>query len=249
MWGHIYNCTRPRNTAKEDLMKKGPICVIEDEEDIREILMLQLNREGYATLSAETGEEGIQVVREHKPELVLLDLMLPGLDGLDVCRTLRENKDTKDIPIIMITARGEESDIITGLEMGADDYVTKPFSPRVVLSRMKAVLRRGSRNAADPSGKIDYGPIHIDPARHVVTLEGKPLDLTATEFKLLEFLVNRPGWVFTRQQIVDNVRGEDYAVTERSVDVQVVGLRKKLGDAAEYIETVRGVGYRARELT
>lgn len=229
-------------------MKKGPVCVIEDEEDIREILTLQLTREGYDTLTAESGEEGIQLVREQKPDLVLLDLMLPGVDGLDVCRTLKEGKDTKDIPIIMITARGEEADIITGLEMGADDYVTKPFSPRVVLSRMKAVLRRGSRHAPDPSGKIDYGPIHIDPARHIVMLEDKPLDLTATEFKLLEFLATRPGWVFTRQQIVDNVRGEDYAVTERSVDVQVVGLRKKLGEAAEVIETVRGVGYRAREL-
>jgi two-component system phosphate regulon response regulator PhoB len=229
-------------------MKKGPICVIEDEEDIREILTLQLTREGYPTLSAESGEEGIKLVREQKPDLVVLDLMLPGVDGLDVCRTLKEGKDTKDIPIIMVTARGEEADIITGLEMGADDYITKPFSPRVVLSRIKAVLRRGSRHAADPSGKIDYGPIHIDPARHIVTLEDKPLDLTATEFKLLEFLATRPGWVFTRQQIVDNVRGEDYAVTERSVDVQVVGLRKKLGEAAEVIETVRGVGYRAREL-
>jgi len=187
-------------------------------------------------------------VREQKPQLVLLDLMLPGVDGLDVCRTLRQGKDTKDIPIIMITARGEEADIVTGLEMGADDYITKPFSPRVVLSRMKAVLRRGSRNMADPEGAFTYGPIHIDPARHIITLEDRPIDLTATEFKLLEFLSGRPGWVFTRQQIVDNVRGEDYAVTERSVDVQVVGLRKKLGDAAELIETVRGVGYRAKEL-
>lgn len=230
-------------------MQKGPICIIEDEEDIREILTLQLKREGYESLSAETGEEGIRLVREKKPQLVLLDLMLPGVDGLGVCRTLREGKDTKDIPIIMITARGEESDIVTGLEMGADDYVTKPFSPKVVLSRIKTVLRRGSRTATDPAGLIDYGPIHIDPARHIVTLDDTPLDLTATEFKLLTFLVSRPGWVFTRQQIVDNVRGEDYAVTERSVDVQVVGLRKKLGEAAEHIETVRGVGYRARELT
>jgi len=230
-------------------MQKGPICIIEDEEDIRNILTLQLNREGYETMSAETGEEGIRIVREQKPQLILLDLMLPGVDGLDVCRTLRADKETKEIPIIMITARGEESDIITGLEMGADDYVTKPFSPRILLSRMKTVLRRGSRTEIDPSGKIDYGPIHIDSPRHIVTLNENPIDLTATEFKLLEFLVTRPGWVFTRQQIVDNVRGEDYAVTERSVDVQVVGLRKKLGEAAEHIETVRGVGYRAKELS
>lgn len=223
--------------------------MVEDEEDIREILLLQLKREGYETLSADSGEEGIRLIREQKPELVMLDLMLPGVDGLDVCRKLREDKQTKDIPIIMITARGEEADIITGLEMGADDYVTKPFSPRVVMSRIKTVLRRGSRSETDPSGVVDYGSLHVDPARHLVTLDDTPLDLTATEFKLLLFLVSRPGWVFTRQQIVDNVRGEDYAVTERSVDVQVVGLRKKLGEAAEWIETVRGVGYRARELS
>jgi two-component system phosphate regulon response regulator PhoB len=149
----------------------------------------------------------------------------------------------------MLTARGEEADIITGLEIGADDYVTKPFSPRVVISRIKSVLRRGSRSGGTPDGMIEYGPIQIDTPRHIITLNDKALDLTATEFKLLSFLCGRPGWVFTRQQIVDNVRGEDYAVTERSVDVQVVGLRKKLGEHAEYIETVRGVGYRAQELS
>ena len=230
-------------------MQKGVVCIIEDEEDIREILTLQLQRDGYETISAESGEEGIRLVREQVPSLVLLDLMLPGVDGLDVCRSLREAKETKDIPIIMITARGEEADIVTGLEMGADDYITKPFSPRVVMSRVKTVLRRGGRSTPDPAGTMDYGPIHVDPARHIVTVHEKAIDLTATEFKLLVFLISRPGWVFTRQQIVDNVRGEDYAVTERSVDVQVVGLRKKLGEDAAFIETVRGVGYRARELT
>lgn len=230
-------------------MQKGTICIVEDEEDIRDLLKIQLQREGYEPLLAETGEEGVRLIREKAPQLVLLDLMLPGMDGFDVCRNLRQDKNTRDIPVIMITARGEEADIITGLEMGADDYVTKPFSPRVVVSRIKSVLRRGSRNRTDANGVIEYGPVSIDQPRHVVTVEEKPLDLTATEFKLLAFLCNRPGWVFTRQQIVDNVRGEDYAVTERSVDVQVVGLRKKLGPHAELIETVRGVGYRARELT
>ncbi len=229
-------------------MQKGTICIVEDEEDIRDILEIQLKREGYSPISADTGEAGLELVREKLPSLVLLDLMLPGMDGFDVCRKLKEDKSTKDIPIVMLTARGEEADIITGLEIGADDYITKPFSPRVVISRIKSVLRRGGRNQPGQDGILDYGPIHIDQPRHIVTLDDKPLDLTATEFKLLSFLCNRPGWVFTRQQIVDNVRGEDYAVTERSVDVQVVGLRKKLGDHAEYIETVRGVGYRAREL-
>jgi len=229
-------------------MQKGTICIVEDEEDIRDILEIQLKREGYVPLTADTGEAGLELVREKLPNLVLLDLMLPGMDGFDVCRKLKEDKSTKDIPIVMLTARGEEADIITGLEIGADDYITKPFSPRVVISRIKSVLRRGGRNQPGQEGVLDYGPIHIDQPRHIVTLDDVPLDLTATEFKLLSFLCNRPGWVFTRQQIVDNVRGEDYAVTERSVDVQVVGLRKKLGDHAEYIETVRGVGYRAREL-
>lgn len=230
-------------------MQKGTICIVEDEEDIRDILCIQLQREGYETVTAASGEEGVKLIRERKPQLVLLDLMLPGMDGLDVCRTLRQDKELKETPIIMITARGEEADIITGLEMGADDYITKPFSPRVVISRMKSVLRRGKKSQSDASGLIEYGPIVIDLPRHLVQLDGQSLDLTATEYKLLAFLCARPGWVFTRQQIVDNVRGEDYAVTERSVDVQVVGLRKKLGAAAEYIETVRGVGYRARELT
>ncbi|MGA0334516.1 MAG: response regulator [Kiritimatiellia bacterium] len=229
-------------------MKKGIICIVEDEEDIREILAVQLKREGYEPLTASSGEEGVQLIREKKPQLVLLDLMLPGIDGLDVCRTLRQDKGLRYIPIIMITARGEEADIITGLEMGADDYVTKPFSPRVVISRIKSVLRRGKKSQGDAEGIIEYGPLVIDMPRHLVHLSGTALDLTATEYKLLAFLCGRPGWVFTRQQIVDNVKGEDYAVTERSVDVQVVGLRKKLGEAAEYIETVRGVGYRAREL-
>ncbi|MDF3130945.1 response regulator transcription factor [Kiritimatiellaeota bacterium B1221] len=229
-------------------MKKGTICIVEDEEDIRDILAVQLKREGYDPVTAATGEEGVTLIREHKPQLVLLDLMLPGMDGLDVCRSVRQDKELRDTPIIMISARGEEADIITGLEMGADDYVTKPFSPRVVISRIKSVLRRGVKSQSETGDLVEYGPVVLDIPRHLAHLSGEALDLTATEYKLLAFLCGRPGWVFTRQQIVDNVKGEDYAVTERSVDVQVVGLRKKLGEAAEYIETVRGVGYRAREL-
>ncbi len=230
-------------------MTKGMICVVEDEEDIRDLIELQLKREGYQTVSSASGEGGLELIREKLPELVLLDLMLPGMDGFDVCRALRSDKSTRDIPVIMLTARGEEADIVTGLEIGADDYITKPFSPRIVVSRIKSVLRRGSRNSSDNHGIIEYGSIYIDQPRHIVKVDGKQVDLTATEFKLLSFLCKRPGWVFTRQQIVDNVRGEDYAVTERSVDVQVVGLRKKLGEVADVIETVRGVGYRAKELS
>jgi len=228
-------------------MSKGTICIVEDEEDISEILSYQLKRDGYHPLCADTGEKGLALIREHEPILVLLDLMLPGMDGFDVCRALRAGAATKDIPVIMLTARGEEADVVTGLEIGADDYITKPFSPRMVLARIKSVLRRGRRNPVDNPDLLEYGPIFIDHQRHQVRVDDKPVDLTATEFKLLAFLCRRPGWVFTRQQIVDNVRGEDYAVTERSVDVQVVGLRKKLGEHAELIETVRGVGYRSRE--
>lgn len=230
-------------------MSKGTICIIEDEEDIREILEIQLKREGYDTVSAETGEQGLRLVREHKPVLVVLDVMLPSMDGFDVCRAMRAEKSMREIPVIMLTARGEEADVVTGLEMGADDYITKPFSPRIVMSRIKSVLRRGRRSQEDPNGILEYGEIVVDQPRHLVKIDGEAVDLTATEYKLLVFLCKRPGWVFTRQQIVDNVRGEDYAVTERSVDVQVVGLRKKLGHQADLIETVRGVGYRARELT
>lgn len=229
-------------------MSKGIVCIVEDEEDIREILEIQLKREGYTPLTAETGEKGLRMIREHMPQLVLLDVMLPGMDGFDVCRALRSEKSTREIPVIMLTARGEEADIVTGLEIGADDYITKPFSPRVVLSRIKSVLRREQRSNEDPNGFLEYGKIVVDQPRHLVKVNGGPVDLTATEYKLLVFLAKRPGWVFTRQQIVDNVRGEDYAVTERSVDVQVVGLRRKLGDQADLIETVRGVGYRAKEL-
>lgn len=230
-------------------MSKGTVCIVEDEEDIREILEIQLKREGFTTLSASTGELGLRMIREHRPVLVLLDVMLPGMDGFDVCRAMRSEKTTREIPVIMITARGEETDVVTGLEIGADDYIPKPFSPRVVASRVKSVLRRGERKVVDPNGILEYGGIVIDQPRHLVKVDGVEVDLTATEYKLLVFLAKRPGWVFTRQQIVDNVRGEDYAVTERSVDVQVVGLRKKLGAQAELIETVRGVGYRARDLS
>lgn len=223
------------------------ILIIEDEEDIRELLAFHARKNGYTPLEAESGERGLVLAREKKPHVILLDIMLPGMDGLDVCRKLKQDSGAKDIPIIMITARGEEADVVTGLEMGADDYVTKPFSPRVVMARVKAVLRR-DHTLLSETDTVHYGDIEMDPGRHQCRIEGQLIDLTATEFKLLHLLIRRPGWVYTRQQIVDKVRGEDYAVTERAVDVQVVGLRKKLGSFADIIETVRGVGYRARDI-
>ena len=173
--------------------------------------------------------------------------MLPGLDGLEVCRLLKANPKTQHIPIVMLTAKGEESDIVTGLELGADDYITKPFSPKVLVARLRTVLRRKAKETTDDEIPLKVRDIAIHPGRREVTVKGKPVTLTCTEFQLLHFLAKRPGWVFTRQQIVDAVRGEDYPVTDRSVDVQMVGLRKKLVSCGDSIETVRGVGYRFKE--
>jgi two-component system phosphate regulon response regulator PhoB len=174
--------------------------------------------------------------------------MLPGLDGLDVCRTLKSDDATSNLPIVMVTAKGEESDIVAGLELGADDYITKPFSPKVLIARVKAVLRRRAKPPADKNSALSFGDLlFIHPGRHEVLVKGKPVKLTLTEFRILHYLARRPGWVFSRYQIIDGVQGEDYVVTDRSVDVQIVGLRKKLGPAGNRIETIRGVGYRFKE--
>jgi two-component system phosphate regulon response regulator PhoB len=226
-------------------MAQERILVVEDEEDIQELVRFNLEKESYRVTCATTGEAALDAVGQKVPDLVLLDLMLPGIDGLTVCRELRASERTRTVPIVMLTAKDDEADVVTGLELGADDYVTKPFSPRVLLARVRAVLRR-SASGPETSDIIQRGRITIDTARHNVTIDGSPLDLTLTEFRVLEFLARRPGVVFTRYQIVDAVKGEDYPVTDRSVDVQVVGLRKKLGDARQCVETVRGVGYRFR---
>ncbi len=174
--------------------------------------------------------------------------MLPGLDGLDVCRQLKHAPETSGIPIIMITAKGEDADIVSGLELGADDYVVKPFSPRVLLARIKKLIRRKHmKDETDESSVLRIHELLINPARHEVLVKGSPMTLTVTEFRILHFLARRPGWVFSRDQIISAVKGDDYPVTERSVDVQIVGLRKKLGSVGDYIETVRGVGYRFKE--
>lgn len=229
-------------------MTKPNILVVEDEEDIRELVKYNLQRENFAVLEAETGEAGLKLVERTIPDLILLDLMLPGKDGLEICRIIKRDERTRHIPIVMMTARGEESDIITGLELGAEDYVVKPFSPKVLCARAKAVLRRNaSAPELAPEDVIAVHDMVIHPGRHEVLVKDKKVDLTATEFRLLHFLARRPGWVFTRYQIVDAVHGEDYPVTERSVDVQIVGLRRKLKRAGNYIETVRSVGYRFRD--
>lgn len=228
-------------------MAKTNILVVEDESDIRELIRYNLAREGYGVLEAESGERALMVARESNPDLILLDLMLPELDGLEVCRRLRRDYPQLQTPIVMVTAKGEEADIVAGLEVGADDYITKPFSPRVLTARIRAVLRRGSREKGIEAEPIQIHNLTIHLGRHEILVDGHPVDLTATEFRVLTFLARRPGWVFTRYQIVDAVHGENYPVTERSVDVQIVGLRKKLGEAGKLIETVRGVGYRFKE--
>ena len=228
-------------------MTKETILVVDDEEDILELLEYNLKKDGYTVSCVGTGEDALASVQSLAPDLIVLDLMLPEMDGLEVCRTLKRDPGTALIPILMLTAKGEEADIVAGLELGADDYVTKPFSPRVVLARVRAVLRRKAKVVPDGGSVLRLRGIAINPGRHEVLLKGEPVDLTATEFRLLHFLARRPGWVFTRDQIIDAVRGSDYPVTDRSVDVQVAGLRKKLGEFGELIETVRGVGYRFKE--
>lgn len=229
-------------------MAKEKILIVEDEEDILELVEYNLSRVGYQIKGVTTGEIALTYLERENPDLIVLDLMLPGIDGLDICRKLKADDKMRDIPIIMLTARGEEADIVTGLELGADDYVTKPFSPRVLVARVKAILRRRNRvNDVTQEKVIKIRDLVIHPGRHEVTVKNKPVDLTFTEFKILHHLASHPGWVFSRYQIVDAVHGEDYPVTERSVDVQIVGLRKKLGSAGDCIETVRGVGYRFRD--
>lgn len=220
------------------------ILVVEDEEDILELIQFNLSKDGYNVTGVLTGEAALEAVKAHRPDLILLDLMLPGIDGLEVAKKVKADPETENIPIIMVTAKGEEADVVTGLEMGSDDYITKPFSPRILTARVKAVLRRMNAPAEKESEIIQNQDITIHLKKHEVTVNGEPVQLTFTEFGILLFLAKRPGWVFTRSQIVDAVKGDGYFVTDRAVDVQIVGLRKKLGTADHYIETVRGVGYR-----
>ena len=230
-------------------MSQETILMIEDERDIQDLLKFHLERENLTVEAFATGEEGLQYLKTGTASLILLDLMLPGIDGLEVCRQLKGNPETRETPILMLTAKDGEADIVTGLEMGAADYVCKPFSPRVLMARIHAVLRRPFIvPPSDSTGPaIEIGPLTVDPERHKVEIQGKEIPLTFTEFRILHLLAESPGRAFSRQQIVDQVRGESYAVTERIVDVQMVSLRKKMGALGDWIETVRGVGYRFKE--
>ncbi|MGD8883953.1 MAG: response regulator transcription factor [Desulfobacterales bacterium] len=228
-------------------MAKEKILVVDDEEDILELVRYNLSREGYQVTGSLTGEDALRKVRSDTFDLIVLDLMLPGMDGLAFTKTVKNDARLRSIPIIMLTAKGEEADIVTGLELGADDYITKPFSPKVLIARVRAALRRHKEEPQDEMAIVKIHDLEINPGRRSVLAKGDAIDLTYTEFQLLLLLARRPGWVFTRSHIVDSIRGNDYPVTDRSVDVQIVGLRKKLGSYGNYIETVRGVGYRFRE--
>ena len=240
---------RRRSTSDPD---RPTLLLVEDEEDLQELVRYNLERDGYNVTTVGTGKRALDAVAAQMPDLIILDLMLPGMDGLEVCRVLKSDASTRSIPILMLTAKSEEADVVTGLELGADDYVTKPFSPRVLMARVKAVLRRPTGEHVKSNGDeseelIEHGSLRIRPDRHEATVKDEPIDLTATEFRLLCLLARRPGRVFTRQQIIEAIHGKYSAVTDRSVDVQVVSLRRKLGEYSEAIETVRGVGYRFRD--
>jgi len=234
-------------------MVKRSVLVVEDEEDIRELVSYTLEKEGYQVTSVASGEEALSIAESRPPDLIVLDLLLPGVDGLTVCQRLRSTPQTANVAIVMLTAKGEEADVVAGLNMGANDYITKPFSRNVLIARVRAALRNAGLRTSPSAEPLEAEVairIHnlvIHPGKHLVLVDGKPVELSATEFRVLHALARKPGWVLTREQILDAVHGDNYAITDRAVDVQVVGLRRKLGPAGKYIETVRGVGYRFKE--
>lgn len=233
-------------------MGKINVLVVEDEADIQQLVSYNLIRAGFHVTCADSGEEALERLRVEEIDCVLLDLMLPGMSGVDVCKAMRKGEGNiyRSIPVIMLTAKGEEDDVVTGFEGGADDYITKPFSPKVLIARIKAVVKRSfaeqSENDESRKSVIVVDGLEIDKGRHEVNINGNEVQLTTTEFSILTLLAGKTGWVFTRQQIIDYVRGYDFLITPRAIDVQVFGLRRKLGEYGKMIETVRGVGYRYR---
>lgn len=226
---------------------KERILVVDDEKDILELIDFNLSKNGYKVKTVTSGEEALELIKDNDYDLIILDLMLPGVDGFDLCKIIKADKHRANIPIVMVTAKAEEADKVAGLEIGADHYVTKPFSPRELLAIVKATLRRKPVKEEEEKPIIERGDLKIHVGRHEVTIKDKPVELTHLEFLILLALAKKPGWVMTRYQIVDSTRGEGVTVTDRSVDVHIVSLRKKLADA-DCIETVRGVGYKFKEL-
>jgi two-component system, OmpR family, alkaline phosphatase synthesis response regulator PhoP len=228
--------------------QRKTILIIEDELDIQEMITFNLRNEGFRVLCSGSGEDGLDKAEKRLPEMILLDLMLPGINGLEVCRRIRRNKELDDTKIIMLTAKGEEADVVSGLELGADDYVTKPFSNRVLLARIHALFRRDVASTEMEVGEVlEFDGLSIHPGRHEVLVDQAPVELTSSEFKALYLMASRPGWVFSRYQIVDGVHGPGHVVTGRTIDVLMVSLRKKLQRFSACIETVRGAGYRFKQ--
>ncbi len=227
-------------------MAKGKILIVEDDRDIVEMVEYNLREEGYATVSALNGEDGVNLAGREQPDIIILDIMLPIMDGFEVCRTLKSDDATARIPIIILSAKSQETDKVVGLELGADDYVTKPFSPRELIARIRAIMRRGTEQQA--GSIVEKGDIIIDSAKYKVLVGSEEIPLTTTEFKILEYMARRPGVVLSRYQILDAVSGDDSVVCDRTVDAHVKSLRRKLGAARDYIETVRGAGYRFKEV-
>ena len=219
------------------------ILVIEDEQDILELISFNLKKDGFNVITSTNGEEGLEKTTLHNPDLILLDIMLPGINGFQVCSSIRKSKNIKDIPVIILTALGDEKNIVKGLEKGADDYITKPFSNKVLLARIKNVLKRNKRRT-NHANDIKLGGITVLLQQREVKLDNQVINLTYTEFQILHLLMSHPGWVFTRYQIINKIREDNYSVTDRSVDFQIVGLRKKLKSKGKLIHTIRGVGYR-----
>lgn len=228
-------------------MKKSKILLVEDEKDIVELVQYNLEREGYQVIPVHTGEDAVALLQKNLPDLIVLDLMLPGMDGLETCRLIKQNDKFAHIPIIMLTAKSEEADMVVGLQMGADDYVTKPFSPKVLMARIKAIFRRAAGKKVSDEVRV-LGDLKIDIPKHKISFKGKTIELTTIEFNIVEYLSRQPGRVFSRDQIMDNVWNEGKFIIDRAVDVHVRGLRKKMEEAADLIETVRGVGYRFKDL-
>ena len=225
------------------LNEKNKILIVEDEQDIRDLLIFNLQKEGFKVESADNGDSALSLIRKNNFDLILLDLMLPGIGGFDLTRILKNDKKTSKTPILMLTAKGEESDIVKGLELGADDYMTKPFSIKILIARINKILIKSS-NRSDEANVLKHNSLSINLKARDVIVEGKKIDLTFTEFEILKLLASHSKWVYTRSEIINNIRGDDYIVTDRTIDFQIVGLRKKMGPAGKYIKTVRGVGYR-----
>lgn len=228
-------------------MSRTTVALVEDDRDVSALIKKTLEGANFEVGAYEAGKKGLERIQAQPPALVILDLNLPDMDGLDLCKQLKSDRATQSIPLLMISARDDEADIVSGLELGADDYVTKPFSPRVLLARVRAVLRRREREEVGQDAVLAYGDYLIDPRRFEIRYKEQILQFTKSEFRIMHLFCRKPGWVFTRNQIVEAVHGEMTPVTARSVDVLIVGLRQKLGDNGALIETVRGIGYRVRE--